>query len=368
MASSQLVREYRRTNETVQKTHVDIKLKKYDISLGLDIPDFGVVSGEIGVSVSKSLETSKRLKSSAWVLLAHRTFKASLQPSLAGQIGFSEQCVAEVDAIGLFFPDIQSEAIRICFTAWLGYACAMDDVLETMPPLEGEAELLHCIDVMRTGASSTFVRSKVDPSIQDMTRSLRCHCVRQLSERSFHAFLEAVCTVLRAHVDETRFLQGRITNELSTYMKIRSRTIALDPFFEVIKTEYLPTGMNEIPHYWQKLQHTVSTAVGLQNDLIGLERDIQNGEPLNAAIILMRDYGSDLKELDEALLSECISRVTVEHNRHVAQALELVAEVYELNGATGSDSILEVARHILMICQTHLRWCASAKRYRMFSE
>lgn len=208
-----------------------------------------------------------------------------------------------------------------------------------------------------------------DTTIQDLAQVFREHCARHLSRASGHAFFQAVCLVLRGHVDEVRFLQGRIPNSLQNYMNIRSRTISLNPFFEVIKTEYLTAEADRsFAGAWEQLQLEVSRAAGLQNDLIGLERDLENGEKLNAVIVLMRALGGgkNIHEPDEALLSRCIALINVEHNKTVARCLEHAAQINQAADHAPPESSIamsRVARHILLMCETHLKWCASAKRY-----
>lgn len=75
----------------------------------------------------------------------HIDFKACIQPDVPHDDAFYKQCTAEVNAIRLFFPGLQSEPILIAFAAWLGFACVMDDTLETLPPAVGEAVLRECI-------------------------------------------------------------------------------------------------------------------------------------------------------------------------------------------------------------------------------
>lgn len=92
-----------------------------------------------------------RLASSSAVLLAHIEFKAEMHPDQKVSRSFTRRCKAEVDTIGLFFPGVLSVEIRVCFSAWLAFACAMDDILETLPPREGEAVLYECIGILQGG-------------------------------------------------------------------------------------------------------------------------------------------------------------------------------------------------------------------------
>ncbi len=153
-------------------------------------------------------------------------------------------------------------------------------------------------------------------------------------------------------------------------MSIRSRTIALDPFFEVIKSEYLSAADWEFNTTWKDLQHEVSRVAGLQNDLIGLVRDLEDGEQMNAVMVLMRGIAPNNTNahLDHDVLSRCVAMVNAEHNQSAARCFELAAQIHraaELSKCSAMDRVEAVVQHIMMMCETHLRWCSSAKRYRL---
>ncbi|KAK3356879.1 hypothetical protein B0T25DRAFT_621875 [Lasiosphaeria hispida] len=334
---------------------IAIKLKKHDVSLTLEIPEFGVVSRP----------SSSGTKGSSRVLLAHSEFKSAMLPDLPPTDEFYHQCAAEVKTIRIFFPNLNSEDIHICFTAWLSFVCTMDDILETLPAAVGEAVLLESIKIVQ-GQPLGDVRVATDTRIQGLTQVLYGHCTKLLSPATSQAFFKAAQAVLEAHVDEIQFLQGRIPSDLPTYLGIRRRTIALGPFFEVLKCEYLPQNSYLSDTAWGQLQAEVSCAAGLQNDLIGLERDLENGEQLNAVVVLMRGFGGSLDRIDEELLARCIGLVSAEHNKAATRSLGHAAQIFQAAKDAPPDSIAaiaEVARHIMLLSETHLKWCASCKRY-----
>jgi hypothetical protein len=160
-------------------------------------------------------------------------------------------------------------------------------------------------------------------------------------------------------------------------MAIRSRTISLNPFFEVIKTEYLEPSDWKFNSTWEKLQNEVGRVAGLQNDLVGLVRDIEDGEQMNGAMVLMPGLnfrGDNKNQLNRNALVRCVSLVNAEHNDSASRCLEHAAQLHRAAEYSGSSytarikavaRVEAVARHILMMCETHLRWCASAKRYRL---
>jgi hypothetical protein len=63
-------------------------------------------------------------------------------------------CIAEVNAIYLCFPGIESDFLRIVFTAWLAFACMMDDILEKMPLEDREISLHECIKIVLNSRNS----------------------------------------------------------------------------------------------------------------------------------------------------------------------------------------------------------------------
>jgi len=188
-----------------------------------------------------------------------------------------------------------------------------------------------------------------------------------LTEASARAFFKAVAVVLRAHVDEARFLRSVIPANFENYIKFRCKTISLNPFFEVIKCEYLDDSWRSIA-IWDKLQLDVSRAAGLQNDLIGLERDLMDGEQLNAVIVLLRASGVESSRADNAPLSHHANFVADEHNKSVALSLDSMGEICLAASSAPHETfiaVVSVARHILLLADTHLKWCSAAKRYQI---
>lgn len=196
--------------------------------------------------------------------------------------------------------------------------------------------------------------SAKDTRIQSLARVLYRHCKNQLSPQGTVAFFDAACRGFEAQMDEIRFRTGKISNDFETYLGIRNRTIALDPFFEVLKTDYLTEDERADP-LWQSLQHHVCSAAGLQNDLVGLEKDLEQHQQLNGVLVLMHARERPPLGIDEADLARCCGLVGAEHNRNVASALDCFADIHGAaqRSATGRR-MTDVAGHILLLCQTHL--------------
>jgi hypothetical protein len=111
----------------------------------LDVPNFGVSS-----SSDDSEEPSSSLTR---VVLAHSAFKAAMDRAVSPDDRFFRKCAAEVNAVSLFFPDIKVDGLRIAFTAWLAFACVMDDILETLDMEDRELALCETIELLTYGKS-----------------------------------------------------------------------------------------------------------------------------------------------------------------------------------------------------------------------
>ncbi|KAK4149485.1 hypothetical protein C8A00DRAFT_46906 [Chaetomidium leptoderma] len=341
------LREYERSSPWPEKSSILIQLK-HNLSLMLDVPNFGVVASTGDEADAKASLTR--------VVLAHAAFKAAMRPDLPPDDAFFKTCAAEVNVISLFFPDVKTDTIRIAFAAWLAFACVMDDILESLDDGVRELALGETIEVLKCAPASPPQRvegtapTANDKRVQVLARVLFDHVTRYLPEKSAQAFFEAVRGVLGAHVEEIHFYQGRHADSFPKYMSIRCRTIALNPFFE-------------------NLQNEVSRVAGLQNDLIGLVRDLEDGEQLNGVMVLMRGCrGYNKDQLDHDILSRCVAMANAEHNQSASRCFEYMAQLHraaEASGCSEIERVEKVARHIIMMCETHLRWCSSAKRYRL---
>ena len=79
-----------------------------------------------------------------------------MHPDLSRDDTFYKTCTAEVNAVSLFFPGIKDDGIRIAFTAWLAFACVMDDVLETLDSGDAELVLVETIEILRHGKRGLY--------------------------------------------------------------------------------------------------------------------------------------------------------------------------------------------------------------------
>lgn len=109
------------------------------------------------------------------------------------------------------------------------------------------------------------------------------------------------------------------------------------------------------------LQKRVSLVLGLQNDLVGLEKDRRNGETMNAVLVSLKEQaGTDVDHMN-IILPRTIQEVCGIHNLCLSDAVEMQEGLHGSLSGDAHDAILETTT--LAFADTHLKWCASSKRY-----
>ncbi|KAF4768811.1 hypothetical protein N7455_008731 [Penicillium solitum] len=336
---------YKRLNEEPVIKSCEIALGIRDVSLQLRIPHYDIIP------LNPAPPSA--------VIYSHANFKASIQPEKAGDTkDFYERCFAEAAAINLFFPDVRSERIRICMTAWLAANCAADDILEAMPPAAATFALKETILKLQG--------KKLNVSPTNKVASILCffqeYCIQQLDlcKSTARELSDDICDMCYGLLDELLFRQGILPNNLETYLQFRGRTMGIHPFFTLIRTLHEPVEEEYLTGL-RNLQKGVGLILGLQNDLVGLEKDRRNGETMNAVLVSLKEQaGMDVDHM-AMILPKTIQDVCDIHNLCVSAAVEMHEGLHVSLNGDAHDPILETA--ILAFADTHLKWCASSKRY-----
>jgi hypothetical protein len=136
--------------------------------------------------------------------------------------------------------------------------------------------------------------------------------------------------------------------------------MGIHPFFTLIRTLHRPLD-GEYLSGLRALQIRVSLVLGLQNDLVGLEKDRRNGETMNAVLVSMKEEAGVDVDLLNMILPRVIQDVCSIHNFCLSAAVEMYEGLSARMSGAVHEPILETS--ILAFADTHLKWCASSKRY-----
>ena len=136
------------------------------------------------------------------------------------------------------------------------------------------------------------------------------------------------------------------------YLSLRTQTIGLQPFFSIIAGVLCPGPQDQSIHDLRRDFHeAVSIAIGLQNDLVGLRREIALGQTFNLVLLLLEQQGHSLQTSMDGVV-DC-------HNEAVSCAVQMAAEII------GQDSShAQYAASILSFVRTHYAWSSASSRYR----
>ncbi|OQE40042.1 hypothetical protein PENCOP_c006G08038 [Penicillium coprophilum] len=355
--------EYEKREENPKIQRQIVPLKKNGGSLRLDIPHHGLVSIPLQEdSSSGNIYPTGSLKD---VLIAHGSFRIAMQSwTQKKKEDPLEQAVGEVKAISLFFPDVRSEHLRICMAAWLGVLCTVDDLLEMMRPHEAENAILETIATLQDNERNNKKIYEVSPkaTVCSLMSLFQNHCCQFLSDAAAKDFFREICTVFCGFMQEIKFQQGYLKRDMQNYMEIRTRTIGVAPFFSLIRCDLFPP--DYYPDSILAIQKAVNVAVGLQNDLVGLEKDMDEQEPMNAVFVSMEELLRK-EEMKGTKLADTIAAVCSLHNCSIAEVVQMHQRILQ---AAGEESEIIVATSQLLFTETHLRWCTTAKRYRTHLE
>ncbi|KAJ5594686.1 uncharacterized protein N7459_000894 [Penicillium hispanicum] len=367
--------EYEKGESSPTVHRLSIALKKNEGALELDIPDHGLVRTPL--AGKSSAEEKRRLERIEHAWSIHGMFRLRMHSLIKKRSGDPlEQAVGELKAISLLFPDLRAEHIRICMAAWLAILCAVDDILEVMDTRKAQDAIRASIAILKrkekfyersefhgssSGTTDTDNYIVFDLSPKGEVRSLmllfRDHCCSFLSDAAAQSFFDEICLVFHGFMQEIEFQEGRLKCDLQTYMGIRTRTIGVAPFLTLIRDQVFPSG--DYPDVLLALQTAMIVAVSLQNDLVGLEKDMEEHEPMNAVILTMRTLQAN-GETRGSALADAIIAISTLHNSTIEEAVHLHRKVMQ---ESRTESELAVANSLLILTETHFRWCTTAKRY-----
>ncbi|KAE8353434.1 isoprenoid synthase domain-containing protein [Aspergillus coremiiformis] len=350
-----------RTNPSMQVTN--ISLKSYDILLQLYAADYGVAKVPLEGRLRKSLEnrTDNILK----VLDSHVQFRNSAPFETKDQESIMEQYLVEVGAISLFFPDLRANDIRICMAAWIGLMYSIDDLVENMQPDEANIAVRHSIMALQEEGCVVSSPGNI-ASVVKYIAAFKQHCAKYLSSQASRDFFDSVCTALEGMLEEVQFRHGDLPQDLATYMRIRARTVGVSPLFSLVRSTL------KVQSPWSSelmdMERDICASTGLQNDLLGLEKDIRTKERMNAVLLGTAQTLKEDQSVDRDALQMAADHISAQHNLLMKRA-EQTRDTLQEKALTRPElaSEAKLADVLLLFAERHLTFSASAKRYELGS-
>ncbi|BFZ61254.1 hypothetical protein YB2330_002313 [Saitoella coloradoensis] len=379
-----------------------VKYRSADITLDFLLPRAGVVN----VAPRKYTAPHMLEKHHAYVSASDFTHDAA-KPATE-----CKSCKAHLGAIQLAFPAIPDDNTVLACAAWLFVLCKVDDLLETDEEVVDVGEIVRAsLEVLKvkksleealaeamqelvflapraraesnastiSGASSIFSppmsrsssmdmsayaeseASEVDgtvlPRVLHILNQMKRHLEDLLPETCLPRVFEALRHVFEGFILENNF--RNMKNEWRTvmeYTEIRARTIGVAPFFAMLEAGYGVVEQSDVDKL-ARLRGFLTTLVGFQNDLVGLEKDVEVKEGMNLLFVRHR------KNVDTvAQLNEDVDGTVHEHNGTVER---VVREWEGLMNGDVTEGVQNMANCLVGFVKGHLIWATTAKRYQV---
>jgi hypothetical protein len=190
-------------------------------------------------------------------------------------------------------------------------------------------------------------------------KAFAAHIENLLEPKHRLPLFAAVRETLLGQRQELRYRQQRCTS-MRRYRKIRRLSIGIMPFFVVLERQLSGT-RDESSAALGRLKHLVVSVIILQNDLVGLAKDIKEGESMNSLLVMARPKRNDAGDLDMyRKLTSAAKIAEREHNLTVCQAIATAQSIFE---SARSSNESRLAGMILSFSHHHLKWAMHTRRY-----
>ncbi|KAF7189632.1 hypothetical protein HII31_09076 [Pseudocercospora fuligena] len=312
-----------------------------------------------------------------------------------------KRAAIEVIAVRKAFPLINNEHAIQAMIAWFYLLCHVDDEVEKLDSNTAKITLQKSIYLMRhsciwrqcpdvrSGSMDEKLRQIPDQRRHDSPLNRSSSPTRSQSEKSIpssdgsdasiavltmtEAFVRqmfrvlppyAIRNVAQSIVKVWQFMcvefdeRARSTSGPSpeAYLAVRTHTIGLEPFFTILESLLLDRRDDTPTASYATLIASVSLAVGLQNDIVGLEKDLSIGERLN--MILLATKQNEEQDLETAL-----TMAIAMHNDAVKTSLSCYQELISGISCFADQDLGLVAKSALLFLRTHYSWATHSRRY-----
>ncbi|KAI0592596.1 hypothetical protein TUN199_05176 [Pyrenophora tritici-repentis] len=217
-------------------------------------------------------------------------------------------------------------------------------------------------------------------------------CQVVLSPRALPKVFTEVVNVLEALKEESAYLDRKVLPSIEDYLRLRVRTIGLTPFFAILanisdgveaqEAKEFRAGNNsdgkhlhdnrsttsssgDTSSFWTSPLHKrfsdcIQRTVGLQNDIVGLDKDIEKGEKMNLAVLLVEQQNETTENLEA--IHRARATAVLMHNTEMQNVIRRWADI---KAANHSHVVQVYAQSLVAFTRTHFTWASHANRYHL---
>ncbi|KAL6168774.1 hypothetical protein ACJQWK_05146 [Exserohilum turcicum] len=217
-------------------------------------------------------------------------------------------------------------------------------------------------------------------------------CQAVISPETLPKVFAEVINVVEALRDESAYRESNVLPSIEAYLRLRVRTIGLSPFFAILadtlvgieahQAKEFKTGNNDEekdlhddgmtsstgssnPGFWtsplhKRLCDCIKITVGLQNDIVGLAKDMEKGERMNLAVLLVEQQNESTQSLEA--IQAALSTAVFMHNTEMQNVIRHWADI---KTADYSPAVQVYAHSLMAFTRTHLTWATQTDRYHL---
>lgn len=294
-----------------------------------------------------------------------------------------ETAIKEVKILRKAFPQATSRSALLSMTAWFHLFCFFDDQTEKMTPKEARHAMKHVINILQAtcrmkatsqntdSLANSVQRAKIRYHLRSSSRlpSGRMvayvtylfiqHAQKLLGTRRLQKVAAKIINVFNGYFHEISCRESIDQLSVEDYKQLRESTIGLSPFWAILReTFFTESEALQAETATAALESHVAIVVGLQNDLVGLAKDLADGDRMSS--ITLR------AERESLSIGQSLQVAIQLHNCTVQDAMQ---ERRRIEG-TFHDSEKASARMrvyadcIVAFMTTHFMWASSGDRYK----
>ncbi|KAJ5740697.1 hypothetical protein N7493_000569 [Penicillium malachiteum] len=292
----------------------------------------------------------------------------------------------DLKVMQLGFPALDDEASALGLAACLTIVCYVDSIIEEMEPELAEQCIEWCLAILEGAdldeqigeqylstdqVQSTFLtniflaKNPGSPLEQAATICFAFyrHIIDIFRPITAEAVLFDMRDMIAGQLPELHFKQGKLKiNSYHDYLSIRNRSFGLLPLLTIAEHYHLAKdGLAATSPDIALLKTQISIMCIGQNDVGGLEKDIELSNTSNSILVLAMLAGRKIETSDGVLESEDLLRLFEVKNRI------FVNDVIETWGRVQISSKVEAEHRLsdmlIVLCITHLEWVLTSSRY-----
>lgn len=231
--------------------------------------------------------------------------------------------------------------------ACLQYVRQFDDYIETLEFDHLQRLLVRCQSLMD---GESFDEHSIDSGLI-MTRAFIRH-LQLLLPNHFEEIIVSVKEMIVGFQEEADF-QHEDQFDINLYEHVRHKTISVQPFFGILAAGSFINVKEETSNDLRSLENEVITMIGLRNDLLGLQKDLQEKKFMSYPVVYARTHYNN--DLDAA-----INAGTLEHNQANQEAHNSYQKLIECN----NEAVRMYADQIFSFSALHLKVWMKSSRYK----